>query len=260
MKNEQMRVWVALLSGAGGLLGCSGGGNVNIGNTAVVGAQLSDYAASWDGYAEAYTFSPDGSDRVRLTIDATGQGTLQIGDAALLPTPTDPNVGFPQGISASVGSVVLVEGFLYPVYAAQVQSDRVQVGLNPGDLEATWCALQTPVASTSSSGSKLPDAGGTSTVYGCLPDWGFTLGTSNCSIADPDGQSDPVDCDKVYLCDSVHVCDCTASACTTRGQPAGTPVNQYPVELDAALDATGTTLTGTLNLAGTRVTVVLTKH
>jgi len=262
MKNVTTNALMVLLSGAAAGLGCSGGGSVDIGNTQAVGAQLSDYAASWDGYAQAYTFSPDGSDRVRLTIDASGHGNLQIGNAALLPTPTDPNVGFPTGISSSTGNVVLVEGFLYPTYAAQVQADRVQVGIDPGDLEATWCTLQTPIASTSTSVSRLPDAGGTTTtIYNCLPNLGFTFGPpSNCSVVVPGGQSDPVDCDKLYLCDQAFVCDCTASACTTRNVATGTPANQYPVELDAALDATGTTLTGTLNLAGTRVTVVLTKQ
>ena len=71
-------------------------GAVNIGNTTAVGSQLSDYAATWDGYAEATTFS-DGSDHVRLTIDASGQGSLVVGDSAPLPAPTDPTVGYPPG-------------------------------------------------------------------------------------------------------------------------------------------------------------------
>ncbi len=153
MKNVTTNALMVLLSGAAAGLGCSGGGSVDIGNTQAVGAQLSDYAASWDGYAQAYTFSPDGSDRVRLTIDASGHGNLQIGNAALLPTPTDPNVGFPTEAAAAIllsgprsPVSILNEGFLYPTYAAQVQADRVQVGIDPGDLEATWCALQTPVA------------------------------------------------------------------------------------------------------------------
>src|SRR5450432_936374 len=100
MKNVGSRALVALLCGAGFSAACSGGGAVNIGNTAVIGSQLSDYAASWDGYAEAYTFMPDGSDRVRLTIDANGQGTLEVGNAALLPPPTDPNVGYRPALSS----------------------------------------------------------------------------------------------------------------------------------------------------------------
>ena len=44
---------------------------------------------------------PDGSDRVRLTIAANGQGTFEVGNAALLPPPTDPNVGYPARTTGS---------------------------------------------------------------------------------------------------------------------------------------------------------------
>src|SRR5205823_5394415 len=118
---------LGLLCGAGIPLGCSGG-SVNIGNTNAVGSKLSDYAASWDGYAEAYTFMPDSSDRVRLTISADGHGTVEVGDTALLPPPTDPNVGYPSpgqpqfdGYSLNSG---LSGGALYPIYAPRVQESR----------------------------------------------------------------------------------------------------------------------------------------
>ncbi|HEY4392953.1 MAG TPA: hypothetical protein VGP64_02775, partial [Polyangia bacterium] len=100
MKKISLLSPALVLSAAGFLGACSGNTPVNIGNTSMIGAQLSDYAASWDGFAETYTFSPDGSDRVRLTLDASGQGTLEIGDAALLPPPTDPNVGYPPSVSS----------------------------------------------------------------------------------------------------------------------------------------------------------------
>jgi hypothetical protein len=259
MRNERTYVRVAILCSAGSLLACSGAGNVDIGNTSVVGARLSDYAASWDGYAQAYTFSPDGSDRVRLKIDASGHGTLQVGDAAVLPPPTDPDVGFPSGVRDYPDpTTVLAEGFLYPTYAAQVQSARVQVGINPNDLEAAWCALQTPYPLAS--GITLADGGG-HFDYTCTPTYTLlspTPGSASCSYSD--GQGHSVDCDKFYLCQDVFACDCIESTCTGRQVPTGTPVGQYPIELDAALDATGTTLTGTLNLNGTRVTVVMQKQ
>ena len=71
---------------------CSDGNPVDLGHRE---AQLSDYAATWDGYAEAYTFREGSSDRVRITLDATGVGTLEVGDAPLDPVPTDPEVGLP---------------------------------------------------------------------------------------------------------------------------------------------------------------------
>src|SRR4051812_34615530 len=59
-----------------------------------IGERLEDYAAHWEGYAEANSFA-DGSDKVRITLDASGDGTLEIGDSAPMPPATDPSVGYP---------------------------------------------------------------------------------------------------------------------------------------------------------------------
>lgn len=40
---------------------------------------MSDYAGVWDGYAEAFTRN-DGTDRIRITLDSQGMGTLNDGD------------------------------------------------------------------------------------------------------------------------------------------------------------------------------------
>jgi hypothetical protein len=265
------------LCAAGPLLACSGDKPVNIGNTNVVGSQLSDYAASWEGYAEAYTFMPDGSDRVRLTIGANGQGTFQVGNAALLPAPTDPNAGYPAGqpdpfVGPNEG---LSGGVLYPVYAAQVQENRIQAGLKPNDYYGAWCALQTPYHVLDGYvNSGQPDAGDGGLVpnfeYRCLPDVGGGISGQGADqqcfvqISSIDGSStdQPVDCGKFALCNR-NVCACTATSCATSSPVvlAGTLPSGYPVELDAALDSAGKTLTGTLALsANLRVTVVLTKH
>src|SRR6201999_2363510 len=61
---------VSLCSLAVFTMACSGGGGgaekIDIGNrnVAAIGEQLSDFAGSWDGYAEAYEFEA-GSDRIR---------------------------------------------------------------------------------------------------------------------------------------------------------------------------------------------------
>ena len=56
------------------------------------GATLGDYAASWEGHVEAYTF-PSGSDRVRLTLDSSGNGTLVLGeDWVPWPAPFSPSI------------------------------------------------------------------------------------------------------------------------------------------------------------------------
>jgi hypothetical protein len=290
MKNVGSRALVALLCGAGFSAACSGGGAVNIGNTNVVGSQLSDYAASWDGYAEAYTFTSDGSDRVRLTIAANGQGTLEVGNAALLPAPTDPNVGYPPGQPDPLTgpNTGLSGGVLYPLYAARVQESRIQAGLKPNDFYGAWCALQTPyyiLYGYTGSGVQYLDAGvpgdadhgaaadGGGLVpifrYNCLPGEGGSssgIGANEqCTVqidSTDGGQSNQaVDCGKFALC-TRYVCACTAASCTASPVVAGGAIpSDYPVELDAALDSTGKTLTGTLALStDLRVTVVLQKQ
>jgi hypothetical protein len=264
MKNERTRMLVILLCGAP--LACSGGGAVNIGNT-TLGSQLSDYAATWDGYAETARFAPDGSDRVRLTIDANGNGTLEIGNEPILSPPTNPNVGYPP---ESIDNSGLFEGFLYPTHAPAISANRIQLGINSPDVYAAWCALQTPILVNA---IPLPD-GGTAEFYGCLPNW--QTGPNNsadagpdagpgCALTPPDGGAMlPVDCNKISLCIGGGACVCTASSCTGWSAPSDTAANQYPTELDAALDSTGTSLTGTLVVpqAGstTRYTVHLTKQ
>jgi len=244
---------------------CSNGGKVDIGDTQAVGARLSDYAASWDGYAEAYTFSPDGTDRVRLTLDPNGQGTLRPGDSALLPPPTDPNVGYPPGISD--GHAIngdLWTGFQYQVYGAQITENRIQIGINPKDLFAAWCAIETPVPSENTTLVSVDDAGieaVTTTSYACLPDTGGSKTGSSCYTPDANGQdTQPVDCDKLFLCAVTPVCTCTATSCAIPSVPTDTPPSGYPVELDAALDSSGSSLTGTLLLDGQRITVRMQKQ
>ncbi len=259
MKKTRLLSRALILCTAGTLGACSSDKPVNIGNTAI-GSELSDYAATWDGYAEAYAFQPDGSDRVRLTLDASGHGTLEIGNTALLSPPTDPNVAFPKNATGSVvpspGSGSLAEGFLYPVYAADVQADRIQLGVNPGDLWAVWCALQTPVMYQA-----IDEQTGTlQTIYGCLDPTTATPPGGGCVMVDPDGGTTPIDCGKTVLCDGPDLaCSCTATACTSVPVAAGLTAVQYPIELDGALDSTGTMLTGTLTL-GTGLTVHLTKQ
>src|SRR6185369_16576824 len=158
---------MVLISGASSGLGCSTDGPVDIGSRQMIGSQLTDYAATWDGYAEAFNFWPDGSDRVRLVVDGSGHGTLEIGDAAPIPPATDPNVGYPPGgystfspvnVGAQGRLAPLVEGFRYPLHGVAVDADRIHLGVDPADLYTGWCPLQTSYPADAAQG-----------FYSCLP-------------------------------------------------------------------------------------------
>jgi hypothetical protein len=220
---------------------CSSSPEVSIGDP--VGGALADYAASWDGYAEAYQFE-DGSDRVRLRIDSAGTGTLEVGDSPHFPPATDPNVGYPPGTTSqqgfpSVAQMTLYAGFGYPLHDTRVDNSRIRLGADPADLYSGWCALQQPVSDERNG------------VYNCLPNWGYSYGIDGCWQPDPTTkEAVTVDCGKLMLCGILRVCRCTASGCTI---PSA--AGNAPVQVDAALTADGTQLTGTLILGDQRITI-----
>ncbi len=253
---------------AAGLLSiaCSNTSTVDIGES---GSLVSDYAAQWDGYAEAFSFN-DGSDRVRLTLDGAGQGTLQVGDQALFPPPSDPNVGYPPtGWSFNGNSVLsqLRPGFQYPIYGAHVETKRIRLGADFHDIFGAWCAMQTSHCQNCEPNSKDPP------FYECAsrPAPGsdpISSGGQDCSMIDETtGQTLPVDCLKQMLCDQPPPCTCNASPpvcqCDATGCAIPPVANaDYPVKIDAALETAGTELVGTLviNDGSPRLTVRLTRH
>jgi hypothetical protein len=222
---------------------CSDGHPVDLGHT---GAQLSDFAAHWDGYAEAYTFPTSNSDRVRLNLDTSGVGTIEVGEGAPLPAPSA-EVGYPVDPYSAFR-----DGFQYPVQGARIEAGRIRFGVNSGDVYDAWCALQTPVPMTPQASS-----------YGCLPNLGAMIsnGGESCAQRDEAGVEIPVDCQKLMLCGfGSSVCTCTAMACT--GTEWGDPSTLlgYDVLVDAALDADGQSLVGTMLYQSQRITVRLHKQ
>ena len=220
---------------------------VDIGDSRT-GAKLEDYAAVWEGYVEAYDFA-DGSDKVKITLDASGNGTLEIGDTARWPVATNPDVGYPPGPGMSdrfenalVAGVFaqavskLFPGIIYPVSSATVEAARIRFSVNPWESERDWCALQTsyPV--------QKPSA-----PYGCLP----TANISNpsvgeCFYSQNDGSGvTPVDCGKAAMCHSNAVCTCDAQGCSILSDPM---YRASYTKLDAALVDAGESLVGTLRL------------
>jgi hypothetical protein len=231
-----------------------GHGTVDIGGRT---GTLVDYAANWDGYAEAYLFS-DGSDRVRLVLDAEGHGTVQVGARALVPPPSDPNVGYPSGPWNFENNNDLVRplpGFEYPVYRARVEAERVRLDVDSHDAWRDWCAMQTPIA-INSSGEHI-----------CVPELTNSMG-DGCKYVDPGtGAVVPVDCLRAVLCqieppcpsctdETYPVCRCSATSCAIRSV-----TDRYPVQIDGALDESGTRLVGTMAIDDLqeRVTIRLTR-
>ena len=256
---------LSLLTAVGAVsVACSGDAPVNIGST----NSLSAYAAQWDGYAEAFDFV-DGSDRVRLVLDSDGHGTLEVGDSAALPSPTDPDAPYPaEGWNFSSNGILaqLRPGFRYPVYGARVDADRIRLGLDFHDLWTGWCALQTPhCQNCGSQPAETP-------LYQCAPSQPFgavpTVTGQGCSAIDETtGRPIAIDCVKQWLCGQPPPCTCDASPtiCQCDATSCFTPPvagSDYPVKIDGALESDGNKLVGTLviNDGSTRFTIRLARH
>lgn len=232
--NHRMREFLVLGTLSLASIACSTEDSLDIGST---GSKLSDYADRWEGYSEAYMFSSGDhtSDQLRITLDATGNGTVEVGDQAVYPPPTDPNVGYPGG-RAFAGD--LVSGLRYPIQNARVEGDRLRFQFSLTDPWQPWCALQTPIpaddgATYHCSRHGYRDAGGCFEVGATPPR--------------------PLDCGKLSLCwGTPAICACTASGCAA--------IQIINLELDASLEDAGTKLVGTLVTHSARVTVRLNRR
>ncbi len=247
----------ALLSGLVVLaFGCSKGGTLNIGNSGGKDPQLADYVGSWDGHAEGWSFGSNCSDRVRLTIDAQGAGTLQVGDTTLAPA-TNPNLEYPPGAAGfppNDPANELWEGFPYPTHLTRIEAGRLQFGVDTFDIFSAWCALQTP-DEVYCTPNYLPGENRAATID--LPDGG-----TECTLAASDGANpQTIDCGKLQFCIGVHPCDCDQSSCASRSPDVGaTAPAQYFYNWDTGLDAQLESMTGTLVVdVAERVTVHLTR-
>jgi hypothetical protein len=231
------------LAGLALLSACADQGALDVGSeTAPLGQALSDYAAHWDGYAEAFAFSGDGTDRVRLTLDETGAGVLRVGQETLFPPATDPTGFYPPTFDSpdapfsteffTASLMGLRSGFEFAVSQASVSDRRLKFQVALGQIMDSWCMLQAP--------EPVPG-------FQCGGGGGFSAGSTTCFA--PDGQT-PVDCNVASQCAS---CVCDAQSCR-----AASP-DRNQVEVDAALDEAGDTLEGTLLTDQKRVTIRMTR-
>ena len=218
---------------------CSTDGPIDIGRDV---AELSDYAANWDGYGEAASFPEAGSDRVRLVLHANGEGTLELGDAAPLPPPTQAEGGYLMGTGTggNAGTAdAFRDGFKYPVHEARVEAGRIRFGIDPLDLYGAWCALVPPVRNEVAPSGYA--CGSSRSGMDSSPEACFFYG-------DPMSlESMAVDCGIYRMCMYGGPCTCTASACGAHVTPSdGMSLDNYAIVVDAAIDPAGTALTGTL--------------
>lgn len=206
---------------------------------------LESYAAVWEGYAEAYNFYT-GSDRVRLSLDEQGNGTMTFGDAEPIPVPTDPRDPFPfQRFGEGYDSVQVptpIEGYDYVVRAGLVEDERLRLAFPARQIFDTACEIQTPVRVTIDPPYGL-NADGTPRelppVYACLDTYnsGYFPTPDGCTNA----MREPVPCNQILLC--MTFCKCTETECSANQDAFDGPPQ---LRFDAALDSEGERLEGTL--------------
>ncbi len=234
------RAWTISL--AAGLMAC-GGHTLDVGSTGgaegtrVVREDAGADGSSnpvWNGTLENAQLA-DGSNRLTMTLfvadDGAANGTLLLGDGALLRPPTDPNVGYPPGAQFSFGGPLgFFEGFPYTIVDGRLSGSVLTFQVAEFELWTRWCALQTP----------FPEFVGGDGGYVCTNDnWGSSGGTTGCSETNSATREEmPVDCGKLALCMFTVPCDCSATRC--RVASSG-PVLSFDLML------TSTTADGTIS-------------
>lgn len=233
--------------------GCSGNDSVNIGDNQAprtkTGELLSDYAASWDGYAEAFEFQ-SGSDHLQIELDEAGHGTVVFGEGTPPAPATDPDdwyspFGFYPGQGHGNPDGQLGEGVAYTVQRAEVHDKRVKFAIDPNEVYESWCELQVPIRDTTGDPA-APE-------YGCVPYQTSNGGDDDrCYYNDyVTGQEIEENCARLEYCAMYGLCACTADGCTVA--PLDSP-SAWEIDVDAALDDGGDALVGTM-IIGERVTV-----
>lgn len=182
---------------------------------------------------------------LRLELDATGNGTLLVGDAEL-PLPTDPSIGFPpeaeiDAAEATGQRVHLYDGVSYTLGSVHASGGHLSADIDALQSFGPFCAIQAPLMTTSG--------------YHCLENSGGGVdrssGTKQCYLQDenaPNLQGASVDCVRLMLCSISFspACRCTDSTCSVY---ADSPIHDT---LELSVSADGTTLGGTLEYAPAR--------
>jgi hypothetical protein len=238
MSTHEVIVMNARIAGIIASLGlfaaCAGDDSVDLGSGPIEQQELGlvEFSGAWDGYAEGYTFM-DGSDRVRLTVDANGNGTLEVGDSTRVVP--DANHGY---VMPAFGRINV--GFGYPIAGASVESSRLRAGIDQTVYYAEYCEQLTPVAVSASYSE---------TGYSCRPEGG-NMADGSCPVSTTGPSGGPIDCG-LAMC--TFMCRCDASECgaSTYEQTTGKlpmSADGKPVHFDGTLEDNGQRLVGSLVL------------
>jgi hypothetical protein len=174
-----------------------------------------------------------GSDRVRVTLDSDGNGTIRLGDAPEFASFSNPAIGYPEEFSFTeyvpIYSAVYSnahEGFSYPVLDARVESGRLKFTSWAIDIVKAWCEAQT----------SYHDANAVDpSKYTCSPTGSSYAQAGSICLNNDD---EVADCGFLKTCTAG--CSCDANGCTSfRREGRG-------LELDGLLQNDGDTLIGTL--------------
>ena len=199
--------------GSGGAAGVSGstGGSAGTGATASVNC-----VGEWKGYVDGFAFD-DGTNTVTITVDSVTpevSGHIRFGEKELLSPPTDPDVGYPPGITyfTTNNARRVFSGFEYGLTSASCDGARLKFQALVGELWADWCALQTPIPNETYGG------------YQCAHAWPVQSDAGGCTQTDPKTQEKvEVDCAQAVLCTTSNVCTCDAQGCGQGGEGFGGP-------------------------------------
>jgi hypothetical protein len=204
--------------------------------------------AGVEGTSDPYRF-PSGSNQIVLELSYTDSifgGTLTFGEGSIPAPPTDPDVGYPEGVSYAEllrypvteplqfdgdlafdrGVLPPHEGFPYELIRPDASPDAPAAdGLLRMTYVTTrvlqdWCALQTPYETpqgtfSCNEGVALADLEN----GGCrmIEHWAFPTcdaTTGECEPLEPIVEIGPVDCDRAFLCgDEAERCKCTEDGC-----------------------------------------------
>jgi hypothetical protein len=227
--------WLALFAALGGCDASNGEGG---------GALIE---GRWVGELESgYLLSGSTTVSVEIERARTGEpvvARVTFGEDPPPAAPTDPDVGWPEGLDPFVGAVPVADGFVYEARDGSRIEDRVRIELGVTELWQPWCELQTPYVIAEGSEEAL-----------CLPNRAWTATTFECFFdATETEPQTPVDCLQLTLCRRARVCDCLGSTGCTASQTGMTMALDLTVSGDRAFGAISWMIEDTTSAGTARV-------